>query len=267
MYAEPVVDTPLTPALEQAQRAEEELLELAAAFDEPVARSDYRLALLLLGHRSRTLFRAFLHLQAGPVPVATRSLIRPMVEINILIRFLRKNPDLHTELWQAEGDRNSVTMSEEVRVSPYLLEHLGEIPLGEVEVETRQQVVAEARRRAIEAGLPGVKSGSVMPSIPGQLKVIKEPAADSAYTFLYRSFSWEVHAGPRAFLIGELTPTNDGRVFYVEQPSADDRLHVHVVAIATFASTIGLVGAELGLPIERPAREIRLTFVPWIVAV
>jgi hypothetical protein len=249
-------------AQDKAQRPEMELLELAAAFDEPIARSEYPLTLLLLGHRSRTLFRAFMDLQTGPVPVAARALIRPMVEINILIRFLRKNPNLHTELWQAEGDRNSVTMSEDVRLSPDLLARLGEVPLDETEVQRRQQVVGQARQRAKEAGLPISKNGSVLPFIPGQLKVIKEPAADSVYVFLYRSFSWEVHAGSRAFLIGTLTQTNDGRAFYDEQQSAPNLLHVQVVAIATFASTVELVGAELGLPIEAPAREIRRTFVP-----
>jgi hypothetical protein len=255
-------DAPLAEAQDKARRAESELLELAAAFDEPVARSEYPLTLLLLGHRSRTLFRAFLHLQTGSVPVAARALIRPMVEINILIRFLRQDPDLHTELWQAEGDRSSVTMSEDVRLSSHLLARLGEVPLDEVEIEARQQVVAQARERAKDAGLPVSKNGSVLPSIPGQLKVIEEPAADSAYVFLYRSFSWEVHAGPRAFLVGTLTSTNDGRVFYDEQQSPADLLHIHVVAIATFASTVELVGAELGLPIEAPAREIRRLFVP-----
>jgi hypothetical protein len=108
------------PAQSAIEGAEKRLLEIAAVFDAPVTAEPYPLALLALGHRSRTLYQAFLELHAGAVPVAGRALLRPMLEINTLVRFLRKDPELHTELWQAEGDRNTVTMVEEIRSSPHL---------------------------------------------------------------------------------------------------------------------------------------------------
>jgi hypothetical protein len=58
------------------ERAETQLLQLAAAFDEPVAAEEYPLALLALGQRSRSLFQAFLELNAGAAPVAARALLQ-----------------------------------------------------------------------------------------------------------------------------------------------------------------------------------------------
>jgi hypothetical protein len=75
-----------------------------------------------------------------------------MLEINILVRFLRKDPELHTELWQAEGDRNTVTMVEEIRSSPVFRERLGAEPLDDDALEARRAKVGEARERAREAG-------------------------------------------------------------------------------------------------------------------
>lgn len=142
------------PAQSAIEGAEKRLLEIAAVFDAPVTAEPYPLALLALGHRSRTLYQAFLELHAGAVPVAGRALLRPMLEINTLVRFLRKDPELHTELWQAEGDRNTVTMVEEIRSSPHLRATLGAEPLDGAEFEARRAKVDEARKRARGAGLP-----------------------------------------------------------------------------------------------------------------
>jgi hypothetical protein len=111
----------------------------------------------------------------------------------------------------AEGDRNTVTINEEIRRSPHLGDRLDVVPLDDGELAERRRKVDEARRRALEARLP-VERGSVMPSLPAQLEVIDEPAAYVGYTFVYRVASWDVHPAPRAFLVGSWTPHEDGRV-------------------------------------------------------
>ena len=65
---------------EAIERYEHQLLDLAAVFDERVAVEDYPVALLCLGHRSRTLYRAFLELHADDAATASRTLLRPLVE-------------------------------------------------------------------------------------------------------------------------------------------------------------------------------------------
>lgn len=79
--------------LSKLQADESELLDLAAALDDPVDREEFKLAVVVLGQRGRTLFRGFIELQGSAVPSAARALLRPMVEINILIRFLATNPE------------------------------------------------------------------------------------------------------------------------------------------------------------------------------
>jgi hypothetical protein len=82
--------------------AEEELERLAGRLDTAVPDGAYPAAALALGHRARTLFSGFRQLIDGPTPIAASSLMRPMVEINLLLRFFGQCPDLHAKLWIAE---------------------------------------------------------------------------------------------------------------------------------------------------------------------
>ena len=107
---------------------EAELVDLSAALDEPVAReTDFKLAVLALAQRARTWFRGFIALQDSPVPAAGLPLLRLAAEINILIRFLEMDPALHTELWQAEGERLSLATIEEHNAKH--VERWGAIPI------------------------------------------------------------------------------------------------------------------------------------------
>jgi hypothetical protein len=241
----------------ELEQAADQLIEIAAAFNEPVESQAYQMALVSLGHRARTLFQAFRELQAGSVPVAARALLRPMAEINMLVRFLRKEPDLHTELWQAEGERNSITIADEIRSSEILQARLGGVvPLDDRELETRREKVAEVRGRARAAGLAG-KKGPILPTVGRQRKIIDEAATtDVVYTLVYRIASWDVHISPRTFLAGIYAPRNDGTVSYEENPSPKTLLSIRALAVTTFASTIEAIAAELHLPIEGDAHDI-----------
>ena len=96
-----------TPELEDLARR---VLEVARFLNEPVENVCYKLALVALGQQSRTLFRALRQVARGRANAAGGALLRPMVEVNITIRFLNTNPELHTELWQAEGDRSAAAI-------------------------------------------------------------------------------------------------------------------------------------------------------------
>jgi hypothetical protein len=236
------------------------LVELLAAFDEPVARQPYQVALLALGQRTRTLFLGFIALNASTSPVAARALLRPMLEINILIRFLRKDPDLHTELWQAEGYRNTITIADEIREKPDLREAVGQDPIDPAELADRRQKVEAARKRALEAGLP-VDRGAVLPPVSRQLQVINEPVADIIYALAYREHSWDIHAGPRAFLAGSCTERNDGTVSYSDSVSAEQLLLSRARASAMVASSMELIGQELDMEITTQAGTIAIAMV------
>jgi hypothetical protein len=244
----------------ELQVAERDLLDLACALDEPIERDEFKLAVLVLGQRSRTLFCGFLELQAGSVPSSSRALLRPLIEINILIRFLAKNPKLHVELWQAEGERNSLAIIEEH--NRLHAERWGRIPDDPADEERRETVKA-ARKLAIEAELPGAeKRSALLPSTPGQLELIDERAASEAYTLGYRPMSWDVHSGAPSFLNGLFEPRNDGSVSYTEESTAEELVGVRAFGMTTFASTLELVGIHTALAIAEDAREIRLKYVP-----
>jgi Family of unknown function (DUF5677) len=246
--------------LSKLQTAESELLDLATALDEPVERDEFKLAVLVLGQRGRTLFRGFIELQDSAVPLAARALLRPMVEINILIRFLAKNPKLHTELWQAEGERNALAMIEEH--NRLHSERWGNVPISDNDLEERRAKVRAARKLALDADLPWAKGSSLMPTTAQQLETVDEPAAREAYTIAYRPMSWEVHAGTPSFFAGLFEQRNDGNVSYTETASATELIGARALSLTTFASTLELVGMHLGLAVEAQAREIRRSYVP-----
>jgi hypothetical protein len=246
--------------LARLQNTESELLDLATILDEPVERDEFKLAVLVLGQRGRTLFHGFIELQDSAVPSAARALLRPMVEINILIRFLAKDRKLHTELWQAEGERNALAMIEEH--NRLHSERWGNVPISSNDLDERRTKVRTARKLALDADLPWAKGSSLMPTTSQQLEIIDEPAAREAYTTAYRPMSWEVHTGTPSFLSGLFEKRNDGSVSYTETASATDLIGPRALSLTTFASTLELVGMHLGLPVEVSAREIRRSYVP-----
>jgi hypothetical protein len=100
----------------------------------------------------------------------------------------------------------------------------------------------------------------VLPSVAGQLQVIAEPAADVAYTTTYRTASWDVHAGPRAFLVGTFSPRNDGSVSYEEGLSPQELLPSRALAVGIVASTVQLIASELGLvDVQQEASDVITT--------
>lgn len=250
-----------TAVLERLQASEAELMELSETLDEPIKPDEYKLAILALGQRARTLFRGFIALQDSAAPAAGRALLRPMIEINILIRFLNKSPELHFELWEAEGDRNAASIIEEHNAQH--TERWGSMPVEEGVLDEKHERVRSARARAIAAAIAGVgKKGPVLPGMAMQLSTIAEPAASEAYTFGYRPMSWETHTNPRAFLSGEFVERNDGTVSYSDATERADLIGVRALSLTTFASTLELVSIVLALPIEESARAILRSFVP-----
>lgn len=243
-------------------QAEARLLELAKAVDKPVPNEPYKLALVALGQRSRTLFRAFRQVHPGGASDAAGALMRPMVEINLLIRFLAKNPTLHTELWEAEGKCNDLTIIDEFARSKEMRERWAAFPLNTTGAQERRAEVENARNKARKAGVKGVgEGGAVLPSISTLLAIIDELGAYEGYTLAYRVLSWEVHGGAPAVLTERFREHSDGTLSYIQQrgPGTNGE---RALAIATFASTLKLCSFHLQLGIDEAAREIQSTYAP-----
>ena len=102
--------------------AEKVLRELGENLDRPVANTYLNRALLVLGRKARDMFAGFLHLVNTDVPTAAFVLIRPAIEINLLVRFLVQRPEVHLELWEAEADLELLKWIREVEADPELAE-------------------------------------------------------------------------------------------------------------------------------------------------
>lgn len=106
--------------------AEQELRELGRKIDTCVDEREYERALLALAHRSRALFTGFLDLAESSARVAALVLLRPAVEINLTLRFLKTNPELHTQLWVAEGEYETLKLVREFERDSELVAKVGE---------------------------------------------------------------------------------------------------------------------------------------------
>ena len=245
-------------------RAEEELDRLSAQLETVVKADAYLTAVLALGHRARSLFLGFRHLLSGPAPVAAMSLLRPMVEINLLLRFLGRDPDLHVELWMAEGQRQIVAILDEYENDVHLLGRWG--PLSEENRllrESYREQVQIARDKALAAKVEGVREkGPVLPSTATMAKTSDDPGAREAYTLAYRRIGSDVHAGALTFASRGFVERVGGLVSYSDIREEEDVHAARTLATSTFASTLCIVSAVLGLDIHERADEIKQAFIP-----
>jgi hypothetical protein len=235
------------------ERAEQDLEELSQALDQGVADEQFATAVLLLSLRARTLFRGFTRLIHSDVPVAALALMRPTIEINLTLRFLVANPELHTGLWIAEGERQTAIIVREIEADQALFEKAshGEA-VSEEWHEEKRAFVEETRAKALEAGVRGVSKSDRQPVIPSMRSIAYDhgdQATKEAYTFAYRSLSHAIHGSSRAFDLGHLESVAGGQVKFVDELAEREhevRRHRSLNA-ATFASTLCISAGSLQL--------------------
>jgi hypothetical protein len=242
---------------------EDELEALAAHIDTAVPQYEYLMAVLALAHRARSLFVGTRHLFAGRAPVAAMSLIRPLVEINILLRFLGNEPSLHVELWIAEGQRQIAAFISDYESDAFLRKRWGPPPTEQLALRDElRDAVRAARSKAVAANLiPDKRGVPVFPGTAAMVQLLGDPGAKEAYTLAYRRLGSDVHVGTWAFEKGRFTKTADGLVSYSE-PMADELVPARTLVATSFASTLCIVSTALNLGIHDRADEIKRRFVP-----
>lgn len=249
--------SPRAKATEVLAEAEDRLLKLAEALDMHVPNEEYPVALLVLGSRSRSLFGGFVEAARGPAHPVSFYLLRPLVEMNMVLRFLRKNPELHTEMWLAEGDRQALALLRDVdehKLHPPGFGH-EEIP-GEVAAHM-QAGISEARSKAQAAQIIGISStGRIFPSTRGIVQWLDDRDVWGGYVFGYRALSWNVHGSRHAFGVGESVLEVGDRVSYSDYVTTLDLLMARALAITVFSSALCIVSEELGLGIEGESNRI-----------
>jgi hypothetical protein len=190
-------------------------------------------------------------------------LLRPLVEINILLRFFAHSPVLHVELWHAESDRTTLAIHNEFARNASMRERWGGAgPLSEDERALLVERVERARALAIEAGLPVGVKGPVLPSVVHQLDVLDDDGAREGYTLAYRPLSSDLHGGAFAFVRGEYEFMPYGLIQYADPTTAEDLRAARTLGLTTFASTLAIVSDEFDLGLEDEVNVIKHRYVP-----
>ena len=184
-----------------------------------------------------------------------------MVEINLSVRFIVARPELHAEMWIAEGERESLKLAREVVNDPELgAKHGPEIELAADWATEREQHVEEVRSRALAAGVLGVGSkpgDRVMPSTRTIAFSHGDLATQEANALAYRPLSQSVHGSSRTFNVGHFAQAGVGRVRFTEltDPAGEIRGH-RALNATTYASTLCVLSEPLELGIKDEAETL-----------
>lgn len=236
---------------------ETRLLELAARLDEPfTSHGDPDSVAMALAHRSRDLFKGYLACAEAGVPAAARLQLRPAVEINILLRFIRESPEWRTRLWHAESVRIWMGMAEQLHHRPLPPEQeLTHLPTLD-EIATRRQELNDLRTEAIEAGVVGVPpKGRLLPDVQEQAQILNTTETWQAYVTAYMPLTLDQHVSQGSFGDQGERRLPDGRVIHVRD--RDPRFAERLLVCSVFASTLVIVSTWLALGIEGEADQIR----------
>jgi hypothetical protein len=244
------------------EEVERTLLELARVLDEPFApRGDPDSVAMSLGHRARTLYRGYLTCSAARLPPAAgRALLRPAVEVNILLRYIREDPEWRTRLWHAESTRMWMGLAEQAHTRPLppeqKLEHL---PSLEEIAEVRKQL-GELRAEAEVAGVE-VPPRRFLPVVQEIVQRLDTVEAWQAYIAAYMPLTHEQHVAHGSFADAREQVLDDGRVIHHESTLEEPRYAERLLGSSLFASTLVVVSSWLGLGVEAEADAIRADLV------
>jgi hypothetical protein len=238
-------------------RVEADLLALRERLRKPVENDLVHTTLLVLGTRASSLFRGFVVLAGSDAPSAALALMRPAVEINLMLRFIVANPELHAELWVAEGERESLKLIREFAADPELAAKDPALDPASGWATERADYIEEVRAKALAAGVIGVSTkagGGVMPDMRTIAFSHGDQATREAYTLAYRALSQDVHGGSRAFGAGRFDEVATGRVAFTEfaDPVHEVRRN-RALNATTFASTLCILSGPLELDVLEEA--------------
>lgn len=188
--------------------------------------------------RSRDLYAGFLHACAGSSVITPLVLARPLIELTILIRWIRDDVDGRVELWQAhsaEMDAKAIRQTAEhlprPAGDPYNIDELAQVLASKDAAAAAGR--AAARRSTADRVLPGLVE--MVQSIE-KLSKDEGHALWQAYDLAFRFVSPATHSDDASFKLN-FDRTADGTMEYAER-SIIEPDHLRLIVAGCMAHTI-----------------------------
>jgi hypothetical protein len=235
--------------------AEQRLLQLAECLDRPFTpRGDPDAVAMALGHRARSLYRGYLLSSDAEIFTAARALLRPMVEANILLRFIREEPNWRSRLWQAESIRVWMGLADQLRNRPLPAEQkVAYLPSDEEVAKTRADL-KQLREDATEAGVY-VPKGRLIPDVQEQAQILNTTEVWQAYVVAYMPLTFDQHVSHGSFRDAVHQVLDDESVIHIDSDKAN--FPERLLASTAFASTLVVVSTWLELGVEDQVSELQ----------
>lgn len=245
--------------VQAVKAAERQIREWMPALDAPIS-SREEAVVVGLGLRGNALYRGLLHACSGPTPtVAADAVLRALVDLMILLRWIEAAPELHIDMWLAEDDRGRLTLADRWNE---MHRRRGSSPppaFGAGEVASLRDGIAVVRSRAITAGERIGESGSVIPTIEKMSEVT--PHLFEAYQVAYRSMSPSSHSGARSFVRDTVERREDG--WHLKPAAAWEPLHLRALAVSVMCFLVATASRQLDLGLHDEADALRVEFTRW----
>lgn len=175
----------------------------------------------LLGGRALDLYRGFVDSVGGRSIVAPTIMARPLVELAILLRWIRDDPEPRSEMWIAHSEEMDAKAIRQLGVN--LPRPPGD-PFGteavQPSLEAKDARAAAARSAAGRETAPRLLPGLVeMIDAVVKLDEVEGLALRQAYDLAFRSVSPATHSDAASFK-SSLQDQADGSIAFVETSSA-----------------------------------------------
>jgi hypothetical protein len=206
-----------------------------------------------LGMRAGDLYESIRHAGSADGTAAT-ILVRPIVEIAIVIRWIERDPNTRVRLWLAEDDRQRLLLEERV------------VEMHRRRGATLGPVLDPPIRAAIQREIDQVRAltsrrrGPLLPSLE-EMMADAAPDLWEAYEVAFRATSPAVHSAPRSMTNDRLEHRPDG--MHLVPGTAWDPRSTEELATAVLCAVIEAVSRLARLPHEAVAREIRAELAAW----
>jgi hypothetical protein len=244
-----------------------QLDEIAGRFDVPIdGKAPECVAVLGVVLHARQVFRSVLRdCAAGDIPTAMLSL-RALAEATILIRWIEVSATNHVEMWEAEADRQNLTVATNFDEMNRRRGWQAARPpvFTQQQVRETRQSIRRVRAAAVARGEPLSKSKTAsecLPTIERMAHDTKDSAIWEVYEIVYRIASPWAHVSERVLTGYQLQVRSDGTHIVPEQTWTGQS--IRTVAVPGFAILLGSASRICGLGVDGECRIIQDALAGW----